>query len=66
MNSNDPSVVMQVAPPHSRYGLAAPGSRIRYDNPDTIYRLMGVNAVSSYVIKGQFTGERPPTPRSAS
>ncbi len=59
LNSNDPTVVMQVAPPHTWYGLAVPGSRILYDNPDTIYRFMGVNAASSYVIRGQFTGDRP-------
>ncbi|BDX30992.1 hypothetical protein TUM20985_15390 [Mycobacterium antarcticum] len=59
LNSNDPSVVMQVAPPHTWYGMAVPGSRILYDNPDTIYRFMGVNAASSYVIRGQFTGDRP-------
>ena len=59
LNSNDPTVVMQVAPPHTWYGMAVPGSRILYDNPDTIYRFMGVNAASSYVINGQFTGDRP-------
>ena len=59
LNSNDPTVVMQVAPPHTWFGQMVPGSRILYDNPDTIYRFMGVNAASSYVISGQFTGERP-------
>ncbi len=59
LNSNDPTVVMQVSPPHTWYGVAVPGSRILYDNPDTIYRFMGVNAASSYVINGQFTGDRP-------
>ena len=59
LNSNDPTVVMQVAPPHTWYGQTVPGSRILYDNPDTIYRFMGVNAASSYVITGQFTGDRP-------
>ncbi len=28
--------------------------RILYDNPDTIYRFMGVNGASSYVITGKF------------
>jgi hypothetical protein len=59
LNSNDPTVVMQVAPPHTWYGQVVPGSRILYDNPDTIYRFMGVNAASSYVITGQFTRDRP-------
>jgi len=59
LNSNDPTVVMQVAPPHSWYGQFVPGSRILYDNPDTIYRFMGVNAASSYVITGRFAGDVP-------
>lgn len=59
LDSNHPTVVMQVAPPHTWYGQTVLGSRILYDNPDTIYRFMGVNAASSYVIRGQFTGERP-------
>ena len=50
---------MQVAPPHTWYGQTVGGSRILYDNPDTIYRFMGVNETSSYVITGQFTGEMP-------
>ena len=59
LDSNAPAVVMQVAPPHNWYGLDVPGSRILYDNPDTIYRFMGVNAASTYVIRGQFTGPVP-------
>jgi hypothetical protein len=54
LNSMDPSVVMQVAPPHGWYGLDVGGSRILYDNPDTIYRFMGVNRTSTYVITGHF------------
>ncbi len=49
-----PTVVTQVAPPHTWYGMDVPGSRILYDNPDTIYRFMSVNASSSYVITGKF------------
>jgi hypothetical protein len=52
LNSNAPTVVMQVAPPHDWYGQNVPGSRILYDNPDTIYRFMGVNGASTYVISG--------------
>jgi Protein of unknown function (DUF1214) len=52
LNSNAPTVVMQVAPPHDWYGQNVTGSRILYDNPDTIYRFMGVNAASTYVITG--------------
>lgn len=54
LNSNKPTVVMQVAPPHAWYGQNVGASRILYDNPDTIYRFMGVNGASSYVITGRF------------
>jgi len=59
LNSMAPTVVTQVSPPHSWYGQNVPGSRILYDNPDTIYRFMGVNKTSSYVITGRFTDARP-------
>jgi hypothetical protein len=49
-----PRAVMQVAPPHTWYGQTVGGSRILYDNPDTIYRFMAVNKTSTYVIKGRF------------
>jgi hypothetical protein len=52
LNSNAPTVVSQVMAPHSWYGQDVGGSRILYDNPDTIYRFMGVNAASTYVITG--------------
>ncbi|MFZ0833525.1 MAG: DUF1214 domain-containing protein, partial [Mycobacterium sp.] len=54
LNPMAPTVVTQVAPPHIWYGMDVNGSRILYDNPDTIYRFMSVNASSSYVITGQF------------
>jgi len=54
LDSMNPTVVMQVAPAHTWYGQIVPGSRILYDNPDTIYRFMGVNGASSYVITGRF------------
>ena len=62
---------MQVAPPHTWYGQTVGGSRILYDNPDTVYRFMAVNKTSTYVIKGKFEDwdrtSRPirPTPPSA-
>lgn len=59
LNSMKPTVVTQVAPPHTWSGQAVEGSRILYDNPDTVYRFMGVNMTSTYVIKGQFTGNLP-------
>ena len=38
------------------------GSRILYDNPDTIYRFMAVNKTSTYVIKGKFEDGDPEDP----
>ncbi len=54
LNPMTPRAVMQVAPPHTWYGQTVGGSRILYDNPDTIYRFMAVNKTSTYVIKGKF------------
>ncbi|KRE33873.1 hypothetical protein ASG82_20720 [Mycobacterium sp. Soil538] len=54
-----PTVVAQVAPPHTWYGTEVPGSRILYDNPDTIYRFTSVNKTSTYVLTGRFTGDMP-------
>jgi hypothetical protein len=59
LNPNTPTAVMQVSPPHTWYGEGVAGSRILYDNPDTIYRFMAVNKASSYVITGRFAGEVP-------
>jgi hypothetical protein len=59
LNPMTPTAVMQVAPPHTWYGQDVDGSRILYDNPDTIYRFMGVNKTSTYVITGRFTGDEP-------
>jgi hypothetical protein len=59
LNPMPPTAVMQVAPPHVWYGQDVGGSRILYDNPDTIYRFMGVNKTSTYVITGRFTGDEP-------
>ena len=61
LNPMAPTVVTQVAPPHTWYGMDVGGSRILYDNPDTIYRFMSVNASSSYVITGRFPNYDPPT-----
>ena len=59
LNPMTPTAVMQVAPPHTWYRQDVAGSRILYDNPDTIYRFMAVNSTSSYVITGRFTGDMP-------
>jgi hypothetical protein len=54
LDSMNPTVVTQVAPPHVWFDQSVPGSRLLYDNPDTIYRFMGVNGASEYEIHGQF------------
>jgi hypothetical protein len=59
LNSNAPEFIQQVAPSHSWYLQSFAGSRIWYDNPDTIYRFVGVNNASSYVITGKFDGTLP-------
>ncbi|WP_264004632.1 cadherin-like domain-containing protein [Mycolicibacterium sphagni] len=59
LNSNAPNIFQQVAPTHSWYLQTFAGSRIWYDNPDTIYRFVGVNTASSYVITGKFDGTLP-------
>ena len=53
LNPMDPAVVTQVAPPHSWYGLNVAGSRLLYDNPDTIYRFIPVNTTAEYVLTGR-------------
>lgn len=64
LNPMTPRAVMQVAPPHTWYGQMVPGSRILYDNPDTIYRFMPVNKTSTYVIKGKFENWDPVHPEN--
>ena len=63
LNPMTPRAVMQVAPPHTWYGQTVGGSRILYDNPDTVYRFMAVNKTSTYVIKGKFEDWDPRIPR---
>lgn len=59
LDSMNPTVIQQVAPPHDWYLQPFSGSRIWYDNPDTIYRFIGANSASSYVITGRFDGSLP-------
>ncbi|MCB0923954.1 MAG: DUF1214 domain-containing protein [Mycobacterium sp.] len=59
LDSMNPTVIQQVAPPHDWYLQPFAGSRIWYDNPDTIYRFIGVNSASSYVLTGRFDGSLP-------
>ena len=62
LNPMTPRAVMQVAPPHTWYGQSVGGSRILYDNPDTVYRFMAVNKTSTYVIRGKFEDWEPEDP----
>jgi hypothetical protein len=59
LDPNNPRVLQQVMPPHTWYGQTVGGTRILYDNPDTIYRFIPVNNASSYVITGRFAGGIP-------
>ena len=59
LNSNSPKILQQVNPPHDWYLQSFSGARIWYDNPDTIYRFVGVNNASKYVITGRFDGSLP-------
>lgn len=47
-----PRVFRVLMPPHVRAGIHVPGGRFGYDNPDTVYRTIPVDGVSSYVITG--------------
>ncbi|AQT79337.1 hypothetical protein B1R94_08740 [Mycolicibacterium litorale] len=59
LDSNNPTILQQVNPPHDWYLQNFSGARIWYDNPDTIYRFVGVNNASKYVITGRFDGSLP-------
>ncbi|WKG04403.1 DUF1214 domain-containing protein [Mycolicibacterium sp. HK-90] len=62
LNSNDPKLLLQVNPPHSWNGQDAGGTRIWYDNPDTVYRFTGINGASTYQIEGKVQGYDPNDP----
>ncbi|MFV8054158.1 DUF1214 domain-containing protein [Mycobacterium sp. 48b] len=62
LNSNDPKLLLQVNPPHSWNGQDAGGTRIWYDNPDTVYRFTGINGASTYQIHGTVAGYDPADP----
>ncbi|BBX27730.1 DUF1214 domain-containing protein [Mycolicibacterium alvei] len=62
LNSNEPKLLLQVNPPHSWYGQNAGGTRIWYDNPDTVYRFTGINGASTYKIEGKVAGYDPADP----
>lgn len=57
---NNPVVLQNLLPTHTWYGQTVGGSRLVYDNPDTLYRFIPVDSASTYVIEGWFVdGHRP-------
>ena len=54
-----PKVISMISAPHSWYGMNVPGSRTTFDNPDTLYRSIPVEATSRYVITGKLHDKRP-------
>ncbi|MCV7343639.1 Ig-like domain-containing protein [Mycolicibacterium rhodesiae] len=54
-----PQVLTYEIPPHAWGPSVVPGGRWAYDNPDSIYRTIPVNAKYSYVITGKFVGDPP-------
>ena len=47
------------APPHTWFGNEVPGGRFAGDNPDTVYRMIPIDGVSTYQISGRFVGAHP-------
>ncbi|GAY14086.1 Ig-like domain-containing protein [Mycobacterium sp. shizuoka-1] len=58
-DADRPQVLTYEIPPHTWGPLAIPGGRWAYDNPDSVYRTIPVDAASSYVITGRFVGNPP-------
>ncbi|PND54476.1 hypothetical protein CRM90_27760 [Mycobacterium sp. ENV421] len=54
-----PKILTYEIPPHDWGPLAIAGGRWAYDNPDSVYRTIPVNAKYSYVITGKFVGDPP-------
>jgi hypothetical protein len=47
------------APPHTWFGNQVPGGRFAGDNPDSVYRMIPIDGVSTYQISGRFVGAHP-------
>lgn len=58
-SSSNPKAISTIAAPHSWFGMNVPGSRVAFDNPDTIYYNLPVDAMSSYTISGKLQSPRP-------
>jgi hypothetical protein len=62
ITNNDPAypkVVSILAAPHDWFGKRVPGSRTTFDNPDTTYRRIPVEASARYVIHGHRAAASP-------
>lgn len=62
--NNDPArpkVSWIESPPHRWFDERVAGGRYAGDNPDTIYRIVPIDGVSSYTITGRYTPNRPVT-----
>ncbi|MBX7434202.1 hypothetical protein JDV09_19130 [Mycobacterium sp. Y57] len=60
LDPTNPQVLENLLPPHTWYGQSVGGSRVVYDNPDTLYRFIPVNSASTYIIEGHFADGRRP------
>jgi hypothetical protein len=47
------------SPPHTWFGNEVPGGRFAGDNPDSVYRMIPIDGVSTYQITGRFVGAHP-------
>lgn len=56
-----PMVSWIESPPHRWFGTCVPGGRYAGDNPDTVYRIVPIDGVSTYRVTGRFTYRRPAT-----
>ncbi|WP_164478678.1 Ig-like domain-containing protein [Mycolicibacterium stellerae] len=59
LDPNNPEITTLLLPEHTWYGTTAGGTVVTYNNPDTVYRAAPISSSSTYVITGQFVGERP-------
>ncbi len=58
-DASRPQILTYEIAPHAWGPSAIPGGRWAYDNPDSVYRTIPVNAKYSYVITGKFVGDPP-------
>jgi hypothetical protein len=54
-----PRIIQNFSPPHRWFDLDIPGSRMGGDNPDNIYRMVGIQHGRRYILHGYQTGVSP-------